>query len=89
MRLPQRGLVQHQAIQAPGPRVDWLQEGPALPAVLELVAYEGEERACALCSFVVGVRRNSVMRKKKTKAKKLLSVLDATHFISRSNTHLL
>lgn len=37
----QRGVVQHQAVQAPGAGVDRVQEGPALPSLLGLVVYEG------------------------------------------------
>lgn len=36
--LTQRGLVQHQAVQTPGAGMDRLQESPALPLLLGLVA---------------------------------------------------
>lgn len=38
----QRGLVQHQAVQAPGAGLDRLQEGLAIPVLLELVVGSGK-----------------------------------------------
>ena len=38
----QRGILQHEAFQAPRARVDRLQEGPTLSLLLEMVAGSGE-----------------------------------------------
>lgn len=46
LRETQRGLVQHQAVQAPGAGLDRLQEGLAVPVLLELVVGAGKRGWC-------------------------------------------